>query len=222
MTIKQLKQLNHTQIRVEFTALLTIIGWHMIAVIIFGSIAYAIGSLSSAIFVCKFLNLPDPRTSGSENPGATNVLRIGGKTPALITLGADMLKGFIPVLLAHMSGINGFFTGIVAVAAILGHIFPVFFNFKGGKGVATALGAFLALSPISGLAILITWVTIAATFRYSSLASLISAITAPIFMLLLGNAAYFLPCIIIAAILIWRHIANIQRLRAGTESKISF
>ena len=194
----------------------------MIAVIIFSAIAYAIGSLSSAIFVCKFLNLPDPRTSGSMNPGTTNVLRIGGKTPALITLGADMLKGFIPVLIAHMVGISGLGIGIVALAAVVGHIFPVFFKFQGGKGVATSLGAFLAMSPIAGLAVIITWCAIAAILRYSSLASLIAAVTAPIFMLILGNAAYFLPTIIISALLVWRHIGNIKRLKAGTEDKINF
>jgi glycerol-3-phosphate acyltransferase PlsY len=121
----------------------------MITVIIFGVISYLIGSLSSAILVCKFLKLPDPRTQGSMNPGTTNVLRIGGKTPALITLAGDMLKGFIPVLIAHLIGMNGFSLGIVAAAAFLGHLYPVFFKFQGGKGVATALGAFIALSPIA-------------------------------------------------------------------------
>jgi acyl phosphate:glycerol-3-phosphate acyltransferase len=194
----------------------------MITVIIFGVISYLIGSLSSAIIVCKFLNLPDPRTQGSMNPGTTNVLRIGGKTPALITLVGDMLKGFIPVLIGHLMGVSGFFLGIIAAAAFLGHLYPVFFKFQGGKGVATALGAFLALSPVAGIATILAWILVAVIFRYSSLAALVAAITAPIFMLVFANIQYMVPTLIITAILIWRHWGNIQRLRSGTESKISF
>ena len=194
----------------------------MISVIIFGVIAYLIGSLSSAIIVCKFLNLPDPRTQGSMNPGATNVLRIGGKTPAIITLAGDMLKGFLPVLVGHLVGISGFFLGLIAVAAFLGHIYPIFFKFQGGKGVATAAGAILALSPIVGIAALISWLLVAVIFRYSSLAALVAAIVTPIFMLFLGNKAYVLPTLIITVMLIWNHRDNLQRLRSGSESKISF
>ncbi|CAL7964137.1 putative glycerol-3-phosphate acyltransferase [Gammaproteobacteria bacterium] len=194
----------------------------MISVIIFGVIAYLIGSLSSAIIVCKLLKLPDPRTQGSMNPGATNVLRIGGKTPALITLAGDMLKGFLPVLVGHLVGISGFFLGLIAVAAFLGHLYPAFFKFQGGKGVATAAGAILALSPIVGVAAIISWLLVAAAFRYSSLAALASAIATPIFMLFLGDKAYLLPMLIITAMLIWNHRDNIQRLRSGSESKISF
>lgn len=194
----------------------------MISVIIFGVIAYLIGSLSSAIIVCKFLNLPDPRTQGSMNPGATNVLRIGGKTPAIITLVGDLLKGFLPVFIAHSVGINGIFLGLIAVAALLGHIYPVFFKFQGGKGVATAAGAILVLSPIVGIATIITWTLVAVIFRYSSLAALVAAIAAPVFMLLLGNIGYLLPVIIITAIIIWQHRANIQRLKSGSENKLSF
>lgn len=194
----------------------------MISVIIFGVIAYLIGSLSSADIVCKFLKLPNPRTQGSMNPGATNVLRIGGKTPALITLAGDMLKGFLPVLIGHIAGIGGFFLGLIAVAAFLGHLYPVFFKFKGGKGVATAAGVILALSPIVGVAAIISWLLVAVLFRYSSLAALVSAIAAPIFMLFLGDKAYLLPTLIITAMLIWGHRGNIQRLRSGSESKINF
>ncbi|MEI8055484.1 MAG: glycerol-3-phosphate 1-O-acyltransferase PlsY [bacterium] len=192
------------------------------SVIIFGVIAYLIGSLSSADIVCKFLKLPNPRTQGSMNPGATNVLRIGGKTPALITLAGDMLKGFLPVLIGHIAGIGGFFLGLIAVAAFLGHLYPVFFKFKGGKGVATAAGVILALSPIVGVAAIISWLLVAVLFRYSSLAALVSAIAAPIFMLFLGDKAYLLPTLIITAMLIWGHRGNIQRLRSGSESKINF
>ena len=194
----------------------------IITVIILSVIAYLIGSLSSAIIVCKFLNLPDPRTQGSMNPGTTNVLRIGGKIPALVTLSGDILKGFLPVLVGHLVGISGFFLGLIAISAFLGHLFPLFFNFQGGKGVATALGVFLALSPIVGIAIIICWILVAAIFRYSSLAALVAAILAPILMLVFADMGYFLPTLAITAMLIWRHLANIQRLRAGTESKISF
>ena len=194
----------------------------MITAIILSVIAYLIGSLSSAIIVCKFLNLPDPRTQGSMNPGTTNVLRIGGKVPALITLSGDILKGFLPVLVGHLIGIGGFFLGLIAISAFLGHIFPIFFKFQGGKGVATALGTFLALSPVVGIAVVATWILMAAIFRYSSLAAITAAILAPIFMLVFADMGYFLPTLAITAMLVWRHLANIQRLRAGTESKISF
>jgi glycerol-3-phosphate acyltransferase PlsY len=194
----------------------------MIAAVVFSVIAYLIGSVSSGILVCKFLNLPDPRTEGSMNPGATNVLRIGGKMPALITLGGDMLKGFLPVFIGHLIKLDGFWLGLVAIAAFLGHVFPVFFNFKGGKGVATALGTFVALSPLAGILICAAWVLVAVILRYSSLASIIAAALAPIIMVLFANPGYALATLIIAAVLIYRHIENIQRLRAGTESKISF
>lgn len=194
----------------------------MITVIICLVIAYLIGSLSSAIIVCKLLGLPDPRTQGSNNPGATNVLRIGGKMPALITLIGDMLKGFIPVLFATIAGVSGFMLGLIAIAALAGHIYPVFFKFQGGKGVATTLGALIALSPFIGIVAIAVWLVVAAIFRYSSLAALAAAVAAPIVALLLGKMAYFLPILAMTGILIWQHLDNIQRLRTGTESKISF
>jgi len=167
------------------------------------------------------MSLPDPRTQGSKNPGATNVLRIAGKFPAFITLIADILKGFIPVLLAHIFGIHGFALGLVAIASLLGHIFPIFFGFEGGKGVATALGACLGLSFLLGIAMIITWIIVAAIFRYSSLAALTAAILAPIYSAIFTHGSYFFPVLIITVILIWRHWPNLQRLRAGSESKIS-
>lgn len=194
----------------------------MIIAIILSLVAYLIGSLSSAIIVCKFLNLPDPRTTGSMNPGTTNVLRIGGKTPAMITLAGDMLKGFIPVFIAHLVGVTGFFLGLIALAAVIGHLFPIFFKFQGGKGVATSLGTFLALSPIAGIAIIITWILVAVIFRYSSLAAIVASLLAPIFMLIIADKSYFFPVLMITALLIWRHLENIKRLQAGTEGKISF
>lgn len=194
----------------------------MILNIIFIALAYVVGSLSSAILVCRFMSLPDPRTKGSKNPGATNVLRIGGKTAALITLGGDVLKGTIPVLLAHIFGVSGFFLGLVAVAAFIGHLFPVFFSFEGGKGVATALGGLLGLSLIAALLAAVIWVLVAAITRYSSLAALIAAVCAPFIVLFFSQASYFLPVLVITGLLIWRHLDNIKRLRAGTETKINF
>jgi acyl phosphate:glycerol-3-phosphate acyltransferase len=194
----------------------------MIPTIILAVIAYLIGSLSSAIIVCKVLNLPDPRTQGSMNPGATNVLRIGGKTAAIITLAGDILKGFIPVLIGHLVGISGFMLGIIAIAAVIGHLYPVFFKFQGGKGVATSLGTLLALNPLIGIGAIVIWLIVAVIFRYSSLAAIIAATAAPILTLVFANKGYFLPVLAITVILIWRHWDNIQRLRAGSESKISF
>ena len=194
----------------------------MITVLIFGVIAYLIGSVSSAIIVCKCLNLPDPRTQGSMNPGTTNVLRIGGKKPAIMTLAGDLLKGFIPVVIGHLVGISGFFLGLIALAAFLGHLYPVFFKFQGGKGVATAAGAILALSPTTAIVAIIIWIAVAAVFRYSSLAALVAAATTPIFMLIFGNSAYLLPIVVIVVMLFWKHWDNIKRLRSGTENKISF
>jgi acyl phosphate:glycerol-3-phosphate acyltransferase len=194
----------------------------MITATIFLVIAYLMGSICSAIVVCKLMHLPDPRSQGSNNPGATNVLRIGGKTPAALTLLGDMLKGFIPVLLAAMFGVHGIALGLVAIAALLGHIFPLFFKFKGGKGVATAIGALFGLSLLLGLLAGLTWILVAYIFRYSSLAALVMIITAPIYTLILGDFSYFFPVLIMAGILFWRHWGNIQRLRSGVESKISF
>ncbi len=192
----------------------------MIKFVIFILIAYAIGSLSSAIIVCKLLKLPDPRTTGSQNPGTTNVLRIGGKIPAAMTLVGDIFKGIIPVMLAKAVGIDGFFLGLIAIAALLGHIYPIYFGFKGGKGVATALGACVGLSLLLGFAMIITWIIVAVALRYSSLAALVAAVLAPIYAAIFTQWGYFVPVLAITAILIWRHWDNIARLRSGTETKI--
>jgi glycerol-3-phosphate acyltransferase PlsY len=195
----------------------------MVSTIISCVIAYLIGSLSSAIFICKLFKLPDPRTVGSSNPGATNVLRIGGKIPALLTLFGDMLKGFIPVLISNkIIGITGLPLGIIAIFTLLGHIYPIFFRFRGGKGVATAAGAVLALSPSAGIAAIISWVSIVIFFRYSSLAAIITALLSPIFVLLFADSIYLLPTLVIALILLWRHKENILRLKKGAENKIKF
>lgn len=183
--------------------------------------AYLFGSISSAIIVCKIMQLPDPRTQGSRNPGATNVLRIGGKKAAIITLLGDMLKGVIPVLVARWYGFDTLTLSLVAFAAFLGHLFPIFFRFEGGKGVATALGCLLALSWPTGLAWIATWMFIAFLFRYSSLAALISSLLAPIYIgLFTHNLTYIIVVALMSLILIIRHRSNIAKLIAGKESKI--
>lgn len=193
----------------------------MITITLFIVIAYLFGSLASAIIVCKIMHLPDPRTAGSTNPGATNVLRIGGKLPALLVLVGDMLKGAIPVFLARIFGLDGFALAFVGLAALIGHLFPIFFGFKGGKGVATFLGAILSLSFFVGLLCLITWLVIAVIFRYSSLAALVSAVLAPVYVIFFSNPRYLIPIIFMIALLFWKHLDNIARLRSKTESRIS-
>ncbi len=182
---------------------------------------YLVGSLASAVLVCRIMGLPDPRTEGSGNPGATNVLRLGGKKAALITLLGDCLKGLLPVLCADWLGRPAEVIALTGFAAFLGHIFPVFFGFKGGKGVATALGVIAGYSlALAGISVLM-WVLVALLFRYSSLAALVAASAAP------GFAAWLLPgwsqaaaIALMAGLLFWRHQANIQRLLAGKEPRI--
>jgi glycerol-3-phosphate acyltransferase PlsY len=183
--------------------------------------AYLLGSVATAIVVSRLLGLPDPRTMGSGNPGATNVLRTGRKGAALATLLGDMLKGLLPVVLARFLEVGEITLIATALAAFLGHIFPVFFQFRGGKGVATALGVLLGLAPWLGLAVLGVWLLVAATLRYSSLAALIAAATAPVIAwgLDLGTPA-IIGVAFMSALLIARHRGNIQRLLAGTESRI--
>jgi acyl phosphate:glycerol-3-phosphate acyltransferase len=187
--------------------------------------AYLIGSLSFAVIVSKLMGLADPRSYGSGNPGATNVLRSGNKTAAILTLVFDALKGYVPVLLVQLFGARfGLGTGTVAlvgVAAFLGHLWPVFFRFQGGKGVATAAGVLLAFNPWLGLATLLTWIIIAAFFRYSSLASLVAAAFAPFYqMLIWDDGKLAIAITVMSLLLIWRHSANIQKLFAGKESKL--
>jgi len=184
-------------------------------------IAYLFGSLSSAIIVCRIMKLPDPRTLGSQNPGATNVLRIGGKKAALITLLGDTLKGIIPVLLAKAYGLDALGLSLVTGAAFLGHLFPIFFRFQGGKGVATAIGCIIALSWPVGLCWIATWAAIAALFRYSSLASLTASALAPLYMwYFTENFLYVITMAFIAILLMYRHRGNIKKLMAGSESKL--
>jgi len=183
--------------------------------------AYLIGSLSAAIIVCRLLGLEDPRESGSKNPGATNVLRLHGKTAGILSLTGDLLKGVIPVLVARYSGTPDEVIALSGLAVFLGHLFPVFFKFKGGKGVATTLGVLLATSWLLGLSFMLTWLTVASISRYSSLAGMTAALCSPIFALwLTSNIAYPIVFLIMAIFLITRHQQNITRLLAGTESKI--
>ena len=187
--------------------------------------AYLIGSLSFAVIVSRAMGLNDPRTYGSGNPGATNVLRSGNKPAAIATLVLDALKGFIPVVLADQFGPRfGLGEGTVALvglAAFLGHLWPVFFQFKGGKGVATAAGVLLGLNPWLGLATLLTWAIIAAFFRYSSLASIVAAVFAPFYQVLLWGFGPVATAVgVMGLLLLWRHMGNIQKLLAGKESKL--
>lgn len=181
--------------------------------------AYFLGSVCSAILVCRVLRLPDPRTEGSGNPGATNVLRFGGKKAAALTLLGDIAKGLLPVALARLLGSSDFACALIGISAFLGHLYPIFFEFKGGKGVATAFGVMIALSPLLACMLTITWLVIFALFRYSSLAALITAAVAPIYFLFLDHPKAFLPILIMSGFLVWRHRANIVRLLSGVEPK---
>lgn len=187
--------------------------------------AYLLGSLSFAVIISKLMRLPDPRAYGSGNPGATNVLRSGRKSAAALTLLGDMLKGLVAVLLAHALasrfGLPDVIVPLCGVAVFVGHLFPVFFAFKGGKGVATALGVLLGLSPWLGLACLGTWILMAGLFRISSLAALTTAILSPVYAgLLLGWGDGAVAVLAIALLLVYRHKSNIARLVAGTEARI--
>ncbi len=187
-------------------------------------VAYLIGSVSFAVVVSRAYRLPDPREYGSGNPGATNVLRSGRKSAAALTLLGDSVKGWLAVLAAATWATDDadLAMALAAVAVILGHMYPVFHRFKGGKGVATALGVLLGLSPWLALGTVSTWITIAVFFRYSSLAALISALFAPFFTLILFNAAhpFFAAVAVLSVLLIWRHRANIRNLLAGKERKL--
>lgn len=182
--------------------------------------AYLIGSLSSAVVLCKIAGLPDPRTQGSGNPGATNVLRFGGKKLAATVLIIDVLKGVIPVVIGRLLGFDAGILAAIALLAFLGHLYPVFFQFKGGKGVATALGAFLALSPLLALAGLLTWLAVFIITRISSLSAICAALMTPIYSLwLIDSMTARWLILVISLLLLWRHRSNIQRLLAGEEKK---
>ncbi|NYT52792.1 MAG: glycerol-3-phosphate 1-O-acyltransferase PlsY [Candidatus Vesicomyosocius endoextente] len=185
-------------------------------------LSYLIGSISTAIIICKILNLPDPRTQGSNNPGATNILRIVGKKAAVITLIGDGLKGMIPVLIAHYLALDTLNITWIIFAAFLGHVYPIFFSFKGGKGVATFLGALLTLSYPTGLSFIITWIFVTKILKISSLSALVATALTPIYFYLITNN--LIATYVIISICIWifyTHKSNIKKLFNNQENKIN-
>nr|VFJ72833.1 MAG: acyl-phosphate glycerol-3-phosphate acyltransferase [Candidatus Kentron sp. FW] len=184
--------------------------------------AYLVGSVSSAVVVSYLMGFPDPRTDGSGNPGATNVLRLGGKRAAAITLVGDLIKGLVPVLLVRLYVDDSpLIVAAVALAAFLGHVFPVLFGFQGGKGVATALGVIAAMTWSTAAVALSTWLLVVVTSRYSSLSALFAAFLTPIYAWYFTSDPIYTGAIgIISLVIVWRHRSNIRKLIAGTETKI--
>lgn len=196
-----------------------------VSLCVFVLVAYLIGSISFAVVVSRAFGLSDPRTYGSKNPGATNVLRSGNKAAAVLTLIGDGLKGWFAVFLAHhlaaRFGVTDAGIALVALAAFVGHLWPVFFRFAGGKGVATAAGVLLGINVWLGVATLVAWVVIAYAFRYSSLAALVAAIFAPFYYgLLFGPDPMLAAIAVMSCLLIWRHAKNIGNLLSGREGRI--
>jgi len=183
-------------------------------------LAYLAGSFSSAIIICKIKKLPDPRNIGSLNPGATNVLRNTNKRTAAIVLFIDIIKGVIPVWSAYFLGIEPMAIGFIGVAACLGHMFPLFFDFKGGKAVATAFGVLLPIGFTLGGLLIVTWIIVAKLTRYSSLAAIVTVSLAPLYTWII-KPNYVYPVLMLSVLIIIRHKDNIQRLLNGTESKIA-
>ncbi|STX50494.1 transmembrane protein [Legionella busanensis] len=191
--------------------------------IIFVIFGYICGSFCSAIIVSRLFSLPDPRLEGSLNPGATNVLRLAGKKYAALVLVGDMLKGFIPVILARSLGLGPIITSFTCLAAVVGHMYPVFFKFQGGKGVATALGGLLGLSFVTGIATIVIWLIVANFTGYASLASIIALIFAPLYSILgFGSVDVFIPLFFMTFLIIYKHRNNINRLIDRDEPKLSF
>jgi glycerol-3-phosphate acyltransferase PlsY len=183
--------------------------------------AYLLGSVSSAIVIARLFGLKDPREVGSGNPGATNILRYGGKKAAILTLLGDVLKGAVPVLIAHLLGVASVILALTMLAAFLGHVFPVFHGFKGGKGVATAFGALAAMNGWVGLALIGSWLVMAVITRYSSLSAITVSVLAPVYVWwFTRDPALILATGVMGLMLLWRHRSNIQKLLAGTETKI--
>jgi len=183
-------------------------------------LAYLIGSISSAILICKLLKQPDPRTVGSKNPGATNILRMSNVPTAIAVLLFDIIKGTTPVWIAFFLGIEPMLLGFIGVAACLGHMYPIFFNFKGGKAVATAFGVLLPIGLSLGALLVTTWLIVAKITRYSSLAAIITVSLAPVYTWLI-KPTYVYPVLMLSALIIFRHKENIIRLLNGTENKIT-
>lgn len=185
-------------------------------------LAYLISSLSFAVIISKLACVPDPRTIGSGNAGANNILRLVGKRAAAYVLLADGLKGLVSVLIGRFFHVHGASLAFIGIVAVIGHIFPVYFDFKGGKGVATMIGALVGLSSCIGLCTVLVWFIAAYFTCYASVAALFSAVAAPIFIMIGAHTDYFFPVLFMAILIIWRHWENIQRLCQGTEDKIDF
>lgn len=189
------------------------------SIILMIGVAYLFGSLSSAVVICRVYGLPDPRTAGSNNPGATNVYRLGGRIPAILVLFMDIFKGTIPVYSSYFMGIEPVALGFIAIAACLGHIFPLYFGFKGGKAVATAFGAMLPIGlDLAGMLIL-TWGIVVFIWGYSSLAAIVAVSLAPIFTFYI-KPLYTIPVAMLSVLIIMRHRLNIVRLLKGEEDKV--
>lgn len=189
--------------------------------LVFSVLAYLIGSFSTAIITCKIMGIEDPRSTGSNNPGATNVLRHGGKKAAIITLIGDMLKGLIPVLIATQLQMENTVIALTALFALLGHVFPVYYGFKGGKGVATFYGTILAINWQVGLIVLLIWLLIAALLKISSLSALVSILSTPLVLWYFSHSVELtMACAIMSMIVFWRHKQNIRSLLQGSETKI--
>ena len=193
----------------------------MVVIALLVAAGYLLGSISTAVLVSRALGAEDPRAGGSGNPGATNVLRLSGPRAAALTLAGDVLKGLVPVLAARIAELPPGEVALVGLAAYLGHAYPVFFAFKGGKGVATALGALLGVEPLIGAAVLVTWLVVAGVSRYSSLAALAASILAPAYAFALSADPRVVGAVaVMTVLLVWRHRANIRRLLAGEEGRI--
>ncbi|PJD94413.1 MAG: acyl-phosphate glycerol 3-phosphate acyltransferase [Legionella sp.] len=196
-------------------------GVHVFLALILIATSYLTGSICSAIIVCRVFNLPDPTQEGSKNPGATNVLRLAGKKYAALVFVVDFLKGTIPVLIAHFCHVSFTVLALTMLAAVLGHVYPVFFNFKGGKGVATALGALLGFNLIAGTMTIATWLLVARFFRYSSLASITAIALSPFYVSFITRQYSIFPFFVFLVLLIlFTHRNNITRLVDGSEPKI--
>jgi acyl phosphate:glycerol-3-phosphate acyltransferase len=193
----------------------------MFLYLILVGLAYLFGSISLALVLCRIAGYPDPRWQGSGNPGATNILRLYGKKAAAITLAGDLLKGLLPVLIGRALHAPDMILAGMGVAAFLGHLYPIFFQFKGGKGVATFIGILYGLAWQAGVAFMLVWIVIAATFRYSSLSALVATALSPVLVFIsVPSYAYLAATLLMAGFIFWRHQANIRKLLTGTERKI--
>ena len=193
----------------------------IISISIFAAASYLLGSISTAIITCKLMRLPDPRTDGSKNPGATNVLRLGGKKAAAITLAGDMLKGLLPALIANLLDMPIEVIAAAGIAAFLGHLFPIFYGFKGGKGVATLLGVLIGSHWLVGAATVGVWLFMTAAFKISSLSALTAALLAPAIAFYITDSILFASVVVVmSSLLFWRHRSNIANLLSGQEEKI--